>query len=939
VRKFIRILGICYLAYLAIVLVIITPALNFLPAWAVEKYLGRQLQSEFTYFNPFTLSLEVGKTELPEHEGDRFVGLEHATVNLSTASLWSGAWVFDEIGVKQLYVHVIELKDGTFNFSDMLPPEGPAEPEAEPAGIPPITIDLLDFDSQQLVFSSQAREKPSSTHLNDLTIQVEGLSTVLEEGKPYRLDASGENGGQLHWEGVVSIPGEYSEGSLAVTDIQLIPLWRFVEPWVAFSIEDGTLGIKGQYKVNWGDELTYQVAGGEFRLDEVDLRPKSTEELPDTALVLGSLKLGGIDVDSTRAHVDVASLDIGQLDVSTWREGVRVSLVDLFAVNFPEDPAATPAQVDDSADSEQPEWTASLGTVSLADSRLSWRSEFTDPAQLEVTPLEFTASAINWPLQGDTALELQLTINGQTTASAEGSLDLGTGIGSLTYQLQALPLSWFNPNLPTALNAGFTGGVLQVQGGLTLAEFAPVTIAMDGSVTDFAATISQEETSLTSWETVRWEKLAIDMEKHQVELAKLSIDNYIGRIHIKEDGSINSSNVWKEEVGEQAEEVKEELSEGEPWAVNLPLIRITDSEIDFMDESLPINFRTVIGELNGDIKNISSEPDAKTAVDIKGSVDGYAPVSLAGTAQPLRKPPAIDLELSFSGVDMSLLSPYSGTYAGYAIERGVLNLDLGYAMEDGQLNGKNKIVIEQMKLGEQIDSEQAVSLPLELALALLTDSNGVIDMDIPVSGDVNDPEFSVGSVVMGALVNLITKAVTSPFTLLASLVDSEEDLQRLNFKSGSSELEASTREKLDKLSTALTERPELNLIITGRLQVEADRERMQKNRLQAELVAAGLSEEEASSKGPAWEAAIVARYQALSPGETEQTVREQYLKLALEIPIADTELLALASDRGITVKTYLVNDAGLSPERATISKSDLDPKTNLYSGVELQIDL
>ena len=607
-------------------------------------------------------------------------------------------------------------------------------------------------------------------------------------------------------------------------------------------------------------------------------------------------------------------------------------------MNFPEDSSA-PDPADDSSSDEQPAWTASLGTFKLADSKLRWRSEFTDPAQLEVTPIEFSASKINWPLAGDTALTLALTINGQTSASAQGNLDLGTGTGSLSYQLQALPLPWFNPNLPAALNGEVTGGELQVTGGITLFEFAPATIAMDGSVTGFAAKVSQAETSLTSWETVRWEKLSIDMQKHNVELAKLSIDNYVGRLHINEDGSINASKIWQDEVGEQAEEVADDLAEGEPWVINVPLIHITDSEIDFMDESLPIHFRTVIGDLNGDIKNISSEAGVKTAVDIKGSVDGYAPVSLAGSAQPLRSPPAIDLELTFSGVDMALLSPYSGTYAGYAIERGVLNLDLNYAMEENRLKGKNKLVIEQMKLGEQVKSDKAVDLPLKLALALLTDSNGVIDMDIPVSGNVNDPEFSVGSVVMGALVNLITKAVTSPFTLLASLVDSEQDLQRLNFKSGSTQLQAATREKLDNLSKALSERPELNLVITGRLQVKADRERMQKDRLQQELVAAGLSEEEASSKGPAWEQAIVARYQALSPGETEQTVSQQYLQLAMAIPIPDTDLLALASDRAIAVKTYLVNEAGLSPERAAIAKSSLSAKTNLYSGVELEIDL
>ena len=127
----------------------------------------------------------------------------------------------------------------------------------------------------------------------------------------------------------------------------------------------------------------------------------------------------------------------------------------------------------------------------------------------------------------------------------------------------------------------------------------------------------------------------------------------------------------------------------------------------------------------------------KAEIDMAGSVDGYAPVALVGTAAPLNTPPALDLTLTFDGVDMALLTPYSGTYAGYAIERGLLNLDLAYSLQEGQLDGNNKVVIEQLKLGDKVDSEQALDLPLELALALLTDINGVIDIALPVSGNLD----------------------------------------------------------------------------------------------------------------------------------------------------------------------------------------------------------
>jgi hypothetical protein len=938
VKKALRILAIGYASYLALVLLVITPALNLLPPWLVKKYLGREFHSEIIWFNPFTLSLELRKTELPELDGTRFVSLDRATVDLSLASLWSGALVLDELGIVQLYVHVVEQPDGNFNFSDLVPPADPQAPPSEPTEIPAVTINQLNFNAQQIIFTSQARDKPSSTNLSEITVTIEGLSTVLEEGKPYILDATGENGGKLHWEGEVSIPRAYSEGTLALTDIQLNPFWQFAAPWLEFELAEGTVSIQGQYSVDWGKDLEYRIKQGEIRLDELVVHPKAPEDLAETDVALGSLKLAGIELDGPAQHVKIGSLAIRELAISGWSEGTQVSLARLFTVNLPQDSAQqTPTAVDTGAD--EAGWTAELDSFELADSSLRWRSEFTDPPRLEITPLEASASAIKWPLAGETALKLNLTVNGEATAAVEGSVELAEGRGTLAYQLAALPLTWFNPNFPTALNAQITAGQLQVAGDLTLAQFAPATIAMDGAIKGFAGRITGAEQALTSWETVRWDKLRVDMDAQTVELAKLSIDNYSGRLHINKDGSINAQNIWKQEVGEQVEEVKETLAEGKPWVVSAPLVRITDSEIDFMDESLPISFRTVIGDIDGNIKDISTKPGQKTRVDIKGSVDGYAPVALVGTAEPLRSPPALDLELTFAGVDMALLSPYSGTYAGYAIERGVLNLDLKYAMEDNHLKGNNKIVISQMKLGEKISSDKAVDLPLELALALLTDSKGVIDMEIPVGGNVDDPEFSVGSVVMGALVNLITKAITAPFNLLAGLVGSDADLQRLNFKSGSAELSPSTKEKLDNLNTALAQRPELNLVITGRLQLQADRERLQKNILQAELVAAGLPEEEVASKGVAWDEAIQARYQAIAPGEAELTTREQYQKLAQEVPLPDSQLLELASARAVAVKAYLVNEAGLDPGRAAIAKPDLGTKANLYSGAELEIDI
>ena len=938
-RAIIRILAIAYIAYLAIVVLIITPALNFLPTWYVKQTFGRQLHTEMVLFNPFTLALEVRQAALPELEGERFFEVDKATVNLSLESLWKEGWVLDAVKVQELYVHVKRLPGDKFNFSDMIISEQDEPPAEETDGsIPGLTIHDLDFHSEMISVTDETRETPYSTHWDGLAIRVLDLSTVLEEGRPYRIDVFGEGGGSLHWEGNLSVPAARSEGRLVLENLNLRTFWRFVEPWVQFELKDGRLNAKAGYELDWKDAFTYRLTDASVNISAIDMVPKAGVELSDTALGLKDFTVDGITVDSQRQHASIDSISVDGLAVSGWSEEAQVSLTELFAVEFPADPAGEEEPEPDS-DGDDAGWTAKIKTTRLLDSSLRWRSEFTDPPVLEVAPIEASIDELTWPLSGDSPLSLKLMVNQQLQVALDGALALADGSGSIGYKLEGLPLAWFNPNLPSALKAKLTGGQLQVAGEVVLADYAPTTVHLDGAITDFSGKIVDAETALTSWDTVRWEALEVDLEQHNVEMKKLSIDNFSGRIHIRKDGSINAQNVWQEEVGDRAGEIAEDLSlDDKPWTVSIPTILVTDSAIDFMDESLPIKFRTVIGELNGEVLGISTEPGAETRVDMKGSVDGYAPVALKGSAQPFSEPIALDISLTFDGVDLALLTPYSSTYAGYAIDRGLLNLHLNYVLQNNKMQGHNEILIDQLKLGEKVDSEKALDIPLKLGLALLTDSNGVIDMKVPVTGDVDDPEFDVSSVIFNAFLNIITKAVTAPFSLLANLVGSEEDLQRVNFASGSAQLNDAGKTKLDQLTAALTQRPGLTLVISGRLNIPADRERLQKYALREQLAAAGLAPQELDSKGRAWEKAIAERYNALpaSTGETaESTPNDQYLMVVHGIEVGDARMLELAEQRAIAVKSYLVNEAKLQADRAVVEKTALDDKANMFSGVEL----
>ncbi|WP_165954375.1 DUF748 domain-containing protein [Seongchinamella unica] len=931
----VRILVAIYIAYVALVTLIIIPAANFIAPWYVDREYGRELKTDIILFNPFSLSAEVRGAQLREVTGEHFVSFDGAIANLSLSSLWDQGLVMDEISIAGLNAHIRHLHDSVFNFSDLLPADD--QNAAEPGGgSPALTIGRLAFGAELITLTDAAREKPFSTYYHGIDIVVTDLSTVLAEGKPYRIRALAEDGGELYLEGNISLPEASSSGKLALSRLSLHTFWRFAEPWLNFELHDGTASLAGNYRLSWADAFSYRLEQGSFQVSKLRINALDPNSLPDTGAGLGSLQISGIEIDGDRQHVEVARVGVEGAGIEGWMEDDRISLPELFVIDLPETGAERPQPPAE----QEAGWTARVADIRLDDGNITWRSPFTAPATVVAAPIAARVQALSWPLTGRSPLQLALTLNERTRLVLDGALDLGSGAGDINYQLDKLSVPLFNPNLPSALKATISSGDVDLDGVLTLDEFLPVAVQSNGQVSDFSGTMEGSEQALTRWESVRWENLRVNLQQRAVRLEKLLIHDYEGRVHIAEDGSINASKVWQQEVGQRAEEIAEDMHLNEPWQLDLPEIFISDSAIDFMDESLPIPFRTVIGDVNGEVLNLSTDQDSVAAVEIGGTVDGYAPVQLKGSAAPFRAPPFLDLGLTFTGVDLVLLTPYSGTYAGYNIEQGLLNLDLHYSLEDGYLRGKNDVIVDQLKLGDKVESDKALDLPLELALALLTDLNGIIDLKVPIEGDVNDPEFSLGSVIAGAFINLLTKAVTAPFNLLASLVGSDEDLQRIAFPAGSSDLNATAATKLDQLGQALAQRPNLSLVISGRAHPDLDRERLQRAALEAQLVAEGLAAEEIARRGPDYIAAIEERYRALGASGEDNSFSGQLAAVRDTMPVTDEQLLQLARDRGVAVKDYLVNQAGISADRAVINQqARFNAESHTYSGVELELDI
>jgi hypothetical protein len=277
--------------------------------------------------------------------------------------------------------------------------------------------------------------------------------------------------------------------------------------------------------------------------------------------------------------------------------------------------------------------------------------------------------------------------------------------------------------------------------------------------------------------------------------------------------------------------------------IRIGTVQIASGNIDFTDLFIRPNFTANLTQLVGSIEAIASDRTAPSAVAVTGSVDNDTPLEITGRINPLAPSRFIDLRAIARGFDLPKLSAYSGRWAGYAIERGKLTADLRYTIEGDRLKATNKVTINQLTFGDKVDSPDALNLPVRLAVSLLKDAKGNIDLDLPISGTISAPEFSVGGLLLRALGNLIVRVIASPFTLLASLAGgSEQELSHLTFAPGSAALDDEARRRLDALATALEQRPALSLDIAGYADPTADREAMQRERLEQSLRSAKLAQ-------------------------------------------------------------------------------------------------
>jgi hypothetical protein len=273
-----------------------------------------------------------------------------------------------------------------------------------------------------------------------------------------------------------------------------------------------------------------------------------------------------------------------------------------------------------------------------------------------------------------------------------------------------------------------------------------------------------------------------------------------------------------------------------PIALSVGGVKLANGRVDFSDRFIRPNYSANLTELNGQLGAFRSGTREMATIELRGRAAGTALLDIRGAVNPTADPLALDIQAKATDLELAPLSPYAGKYAGYAIERGKLSMEVAYKISpDGKLDARNQVILNQLTFGDKVDSPDATKLPVLLAVALLRDRNGVIDINLPISGSINDPQFSVFGLVLKVIGNLLVKALTAPFSLLAG--GGSEDLSLVEFRPGTAQVTDGGRGALDKVAKALAERESLKMTVTGAADPVSEREEFQRAALEARLLA------------------------------------------------------------------------------------------------------
>jgi hypothetical protein len=832
---------------------------------------GRTLSIGDVSFNPFTWKMQITDLSLPDADGRPMVSFGRLEVAVAISSVARLAPTLSDIVLESPHVNAVVRRNGRLNLADLEKPSAlPANAQAPRSKPFKLFVDRFAVVNGSATYEDDSRAAPFRLDLNPLAFELLSFSTTGSEAGSYHLAATIGQGGRLDWTGTIRLQPVSLRGTLTLDGLSAQTVASYLGPGLPAELSRGTLALQGGFAIDGqpngsasqGVRMTVDVARAQ--VSGLGVRPR---QATSDYVQLNRLTLANAHIDLEQRAIRVGQITLAGADVRGWLdEGRRLNLLELLGhpatrpanTAVPPQGAAQPAAAAASPRSapHAPVWRIAAPEIRIEDTRVALEDRGIKPAShLTLGAITARITGYDSSPQSHIAVSLRSAVNGkgQLRLTAQGTLQpeaLSAKLGLSRIDLRALQ-PYLNKYTALTLASGSLGAELDIERGAdgALRSAGRIDIADLRTVDD---DLKQD--------FVKWQGLHLVGLRFASSPASLHIEHIVAvapyaRVIIGADRTVNLSEALHPrgahpqvapakgaQAGTAAAAGKAlPPSAKTSMAMTIGLVRIANGTADYADFSMQPNFATGIQNLHGTIKGLSSDPSSRATVNLQGRVDRYAPVDISGVVNLLAATTYSDISMKFRGLQLTRMTPYSVRFAGYKIASGTLDADLHYKVDHGTLNADHTLVIDQLQLGEQIASPHTVKLPLRLAVALLKDRDGVIRIGLPVTGSLNNPQFSLGPLIGKALLNLLTKAVTAPFALLGHAFGGGPDLNRIDFAPGSAALLPAGQTRVAALAKALAQRPQLRLQVPAAFAADVDRPALAQRQLRQQLIALARS--------------------------------------------------------------------------------------------------
>ena len=840
----------------------------------VSEHYGRKASIGEIRFNPFTFALEARDFTLPDADGQPMLAFGRLWLDLDINSIWRLGPSFSDIEIERPYVRALVRRDGSLNLADLAkpfetsPPAPPPPADSKPARL---FVDHLRVSAGNTTYEDDSRASRFKAQLEPITFELRDFSTTGKTGNAYALIGASTRGEKFAWSGSLSVAPLASQGRFEVTDLQAPTVWSYLRDTLGFELSSGRINFAGDYRFAAVPAVALNLAVHTVSVADLGIRPKGQEA--------EYIQHVNVQVDDTKLDLAGERVDVGRIHLTSgtvrgWRDAKgAINLMELTSPGQPETAAASAPSTSAAPSTTAPassgapaspaptatpsRWVFAAPDIAVENLRLELEDRMLKPGAA------FTLAPVNLNVHGystapDAALDVDANIGINESGKLQARAHVSPDSGAVTAHVDVdnFDLEALQPYVNTYTQITLLSGVLKSGLDIERDEKGVLDIKGDTEVLKLRTVDNALRQDLVKWDQLEAQGLRYHSEPQRLSIATLSARAPYARVIIAPDQTLNVVKAMSPTPGSspsavqtvQSAQGESRAPAGNPGGMRLSIgtVRIANGSANFADFWIQPNYAVSLQGLNGTIVGLSSDPKSRAKVTLDGKVDRYAPARIGGEINLLSAALFTDMKVSFQGVELSSVTPYSGRFAGYKIEKGKLSIDVDYHVDNRKLDAKQRFVIDQLQLGERVESPEAVHLPLKIAVALLKDRNGVIDLDLPITGSLDDPKFRLGPLIWKAIVGLLTKVATAPFALLGSLFGGGEEMNLIEFQPGETALDAKAQEHIASLSKALKERTQLQLDVPASFSPDIDGPALTSRSLNAKLQA--LAEKQAAGK-------------------------------------------------------------------------------------------